>query len=500
MCALLKISTSNLTSSLTKSETACINTLPDKVLQFGTGVLLRGLPDYYIDKANRKGVFNGKVIAIKSTSKGDYTVFDKQNNLYTLAIRGKRNNEEVKENYICSSLSRVIDAAAQWQSVLEQASNPELQIIISNTTEAGIVLVEESIHQSPPASFPAKLTAFLYKRFQLTAGAKECGLIIIPTELIPGNGDLLSSFVFELAHINQLPFEFLEWLENHVVFCNSLVDRIVPGLPSASEKCAIESELGYKDDLMVMAEPYSLWAIEGDESVKKVLSFAECDSNVKIVPDISLYRELKLRLLNATHTLSCGYAVLSGIETVKDAMENNCMASFIENVMKDEVSKTIDKRVSNEEIASYINSVIDRFGNQYIEHKWISITMQYTTKMRMRCIPILLDYFKVFNEVPCLLAKGFAAYLLFMKSDKVENGEYYGTIGNKLYPIIDVEAVYFNAIWKQLTPEKMVAEVLSNTSLWGMDLTKLPGFGFSVQTFLLAFLNDKVTGDCISTY
>src|SRR4028118_430730 len=79
--------------------------LPEKVLQFGTGVLLRGLPDYLIDKANRQGVFNGRIVVVKSTDGGDLTAFARQDNLYTLGIRGVEDGHTVEENVIPASIS-----------------------------------------------------------------------------------------------------------------------------------------------------------------------------------------------------------------------------------------------------------------------------------------------------------------------------------------------------------------------------------------------------------
>ena len=279
--------------------------LPEKVLQFGTGVLLRALPDYFIDKANKQGVFNGRVVVVKSTD-GDSSAFDKQDGLYTVCVRGVENGITVEENIINASVSRVLSSKTDWQHVLECAHNAEMKIIISNTTEVGIQLVQEDINAAPPVSFPGKLLAFLFERFKAFKGSKESGMIIVPTELITDNGDKLESIVLELAHRNNLEYKFFEWLENHNVFCNSLVDRIVPGKPNASEVTKIESALGYEDEIMTMSEVFRLWAIEGDENVKQALSFHKVDEGVVIVPDITLFKELKLRLLNGTHTFNCG--------------------------------------------------------------------------------------------------------------------------------------------------------------------------------------------------
>ena len=307
--------------------------LPEKVLQFGTGVLLRGLPDYFIDKANRAGIFNGRIVVVKSTGADSADAFEKQDGLYTLCIRGIEGGKNVEENIICASISRVLSAKEQWDKILQCARNPELQIIISNTTEVGIQLVPESIFQSPPASFPAKLLAFLYERFKKFSGNGARKMVVLPTELLTDNGAKLKGIVTELATFNKLENGFMDWLHQSVTFCNTLVDCIVPGKPEPVLHQQLENELGYEDELLAISEVYRLWAIEGSNEIKPLLSFAQTDSRVIITPDITKYKELKLRLLNGTHTLSCGLAHLSGIGTVREAMENRSFSSFITNLM-----------------------------------------------------------------------------------------------------------------------------------------------------------------------
>src|SRR3954471_3483183 len=302
--------------------------LPEKVLQFGTGVLLRGLPDYFIDKANRQGVFNGRVVVVKSTD-SDSSAFDKQDGLYTLCVRGLDGGKKVEENIINSSISRVLSAKDEWSEILQCAHNPNMQIIISNTTEVGIQLVQDDIHRLPPVSFPGKLLAFLLERYKAFDGSRDSGMVIVPTELIPDNGKKLESIVLELAHLNGLDDTFIQWLENCNYFCSSLVDRIVPGKPDSAIRENLEKNFGYKDELLTMSEVYRLWAIEGGEHIRSVLTFASVDEGVVIAPDINLFRELKLRMLNGTHTLSCGLAYLAGFGTVKQAMDDAGMQTFI---------------------------------------------------------------------------------------------------------------------------------------------------------------------------
>lgn len=270
--------------------------LPVKVLQFGTGVLLRGLCDYQIDKANRAGVFGGRIVVVKSTSVGvGGDAFADQDGLYTVVTRGVRQGKNVDDTTVVSAISRVISAQENWDDVLKIARNPHLEVIISNTTEVGIEYVAENLFKDSPVSFPAKLTRFLYERFKMFGGHKNKGLIVVPTELIVDNGLKLRECVEKTAKQNQLGVMFVKWLKYHVKFCNSLVDRVVPGKPTAEIQAEMEAELGYEDQLLVVAEPYHFWAIEGDDRVKQVLSFALANpDSIVIDEDISFYYERKL--------------------------------------------------------------------------------------------------------------------------------------------------------------------------------------------------------------
>lgn len=459
--------------------------LPEKVLQFGTGVLLRGLPDFQIDQANRQGVFNGRIVVVKSTDGGDATAFERQDNLYTVCVRGVDDGQPVEENVVCASISRVLSAKSQWADVLAVAASPDLQVVVSNTTEVGIQLVTEDIQLRPPASFPGKLLAVLHARFKAFAGDVSRGLVIVPTELIPDNGRKLEGIVLELAHRNELGPEFIDWLETANHFCNTLVDRIVPGRPTPEAYTALQAELGYQDELLTMAEAYALWAIEGDEHVREVLSFHTVALGVVIRPDITLFRELKLRLLNGTHTLSYALAHLLGCATVRESLENEHMARFVHNLMLADLLPGIPLTVDEKVGQRFGMQVLDRFRNPYLEHRWLAIAMQGTAKMQMRNVPTLLHYYQQHQAVPHYVALGFAAYLRFMRN---LNGQ--GEVNGQPYQIQDDRAGYFADLWARLTPDELVPAALHNAALWGQDLSRLPGFAASVTYYLQQLLGE----------
>jgi len=464
--------------------------LPEKVLQFGTGVLLRGLPDYFIDKANRMGIFNGRIVIIKTTSRGDISDFEKQDGLYTLCVRGVQNGQKIEENIINSSISRVLNASHEWEQILECAHNQSLQVIISNTTEVGIKLVNDDIRRHPPVSYPGKLLAFLFERFTAFGGSEKSGCVIVPTELIPENGKKLESIVLELAHLNGLQDDFIEWLEHCNYFCNSLVDRIVTGMPDEEIKNEIAKELGYTDQLLTVCEVYRLWAIEGNEHIKKILSFAGADEGVVIEPDIDLYRELKLRLLNGTHTLSCGIAFLAGVDTVKQGMDDAMIEKYIADLMQYEIGPSILYEIDAQTLQAFIAKALDRFRNPQINHFWKSITLNYTQKLKMRCIPLLLNYYKNNNPVPELFALGFASYIYFMRPVKHNGKEFFGEFEGKPYLIEDEAAEKFYKLWQNLPADGIVKEVLKDVTFWGKDLSILPGFEQSVTDKLNSIINN----------
>lgn len=461
-----------------------IFSLPEKVLQFGTGVLLRGLPDYFIDKANKQGLFNGRIVLVKSTAQGDRDLFTQQDNLYTLCVRGVEKGKTIDEMMINASISRVLSAGSQWKEILACAENPELQIIISNTTEAGLVLADDDPEDSPPNSFPGKLLAFLLQRYRHFNGSAESGMVIIPTELIPDNGKLLKEILISKCKKNNLSGSFIQWLETANEFCSSLVDCIVPGSLQEPDKTEVRSRLGYTDDLMIMSEVYRLWAIESDrERSRKILSFSGADKRIIISDDISKFRELKLRLLNGAHTFTCGLAVWAGFSFVKQAMENGGFSSFITSLLRDELVPAVQsENISAEEALAFANEVLDRFRNPFLQHRWLSICLQYSSKMRTRNVQNIVQYYKRKKSVPKLMAAGFAGWLLYMKTDKKAGNQFTGSLSGEEYILQDdaAEKLYGYWIASGSNTEMLVKSVLQDERLWGEDLTIYPGFADAV--------------------
>jgi tagaturonate reductase len=403
---------------IAQKDSSLVFPLTEKVIQFGTGVLLRGLPDYFIHHANQQQVFKGSVVVIKSTSNGGVDDFAHQDALFTHCVRGVYNGQNVDKQFVNTSISRVLAAAPDWDQIIALASSDHIEIIISNTTEAGMVLdANDKIDQGAPQSFPGKLLALLFERWKHFNGDINKGWVILPTELMPDNGILLNSLVNQLATILGLPADFIHWMNTANDFCNTLVDRIVPGMVSDSEMEALENKLGYKDNLLITSEPFALWAIESSKaSTIEKLSFAKTDDSITIAPSIVKFRELKLRLLNGTHTFSCAVAILAGFDTVIDAMRDASFKKFIQNLVHGElVPCVVSDTISKEEATQFSNKVLERFANPYIEHKWTSIAMNFEEKMKMRNGHLMDSYASHHDVAAQWMSLGLAAFVVYME-------------------------------------------------------------------------------------
>ena len=444
---------------------------PVKVLQFGEGNFLRGFVDWIIDILNEKTDFNGSVHVIQPIEQGIIHLLNEQDGLYHLLLNGIQGGKPVQQKRLISCISGASSPYQNYLDFLKLAENPELEFIISNTTEAGIEFVgSDRSADTVPDSFPGKLTALLYQRCKYFKGAPAKGLTIIPCELIEKNGENLKKAVLQYAAHWQLPESFVEWVEKHNTFCNTLVDRIVPGYPRDTIK-EIQQELDYEDKLVVKAEPFHLWVIEAPASVKKAFPTEKAGLQVKFVDDLTPYRTRKVRILNGAHTTLVPVAYLHGLRTVREAVEDKQTGPFIRETIFNEIIPTLD--LPEEELQQFANDVIERFQNPFIRHELISISLNSISKYKVRVLPSVLEYHSRTGKLPQNLLHALAALLLFYKGNW--NGEE--------IPLNDSADVleFFRKAWQQKETEEVVQAVLSNESFWGRDLTTINGLADTVS-------------------
>ena len=455
--------------------------LPEKVLQIGEGNFLRGFADWMIDRANSAGCFNGSVVLCQPIEAGMAEQINAQDGIYTVMMRGVENSRIVERIQEITSISRCINPYSDYEALVEIAKSPELKVIISNTTEAGITYrAVDKLSDTPPVSYPAKLTVLLYERFKKLKGQEDKGLLILPVELIERNGDNLKRYVLQYAEEWGLGAAFADWLENANCFANTLVDRIVTGFPRDEIKEIWES-LGYEDNILVTCEPFNLWVIEAPQKWSTVIPFKGDDVHVIWTSDMTPYRTRKVRILNGAHTVSVLAAYLAGHDIVLSMMKDRVFEQYLRKCIWNEVIPNIP--LPQKEMDEFANAVFERFANPFIKHRLLDISLNSVSKYKARCLPSLLDYIDKYHKLPPVLPFGLAALIAFYKGT-MENGKYIGVRGEGTYEIRDNPEIleFFAKAWQH--PQDIVAKVLSNVDFWGQDLTKINGLSELVNEYL----------------
>ncbi|MBE6695450.1 MAG: tagaturonate reductase [Ruminococcaceae bacterium] len=409
----------------------------ERVIQFGEGGFLRGFVDWILQAVNEKSDFDGNVVVVQPIEKGMCDMLSAQDCLYTHVIRGV----EGVESQVIDVISRCVKPYEDFDAYLKLAENPDFRFIVSNTTESGIAFNASDLPtDTPPSSFPAKVTLLLKRRFDL--GLK--GFIFLPCELIDKNGTTLKNIILQYADLWKYEEAFKTWVEKENIFCNTLVDRINTGYPKDENL-----ELGYEDNMLNTSEYFHLWVIEGPQEILKEVPFDKVNLNIIVTDCLDMYRTRKVRILNGAHTSLVPYALLEGYDTVKSCIDSELTLTHIKKCVYEEIIPTLD--LPKEELIAYADNVIERFANPYIKHYLSSIALNSVSKFKVRVLPSILEYIKRYQKMPETLLFSFAKLIEFYKTDMVNDSP-------------DVAEFMKNSTTK---------EILANTALWDQDLSFL---------------------------
>ena len=442
---------------------------PIKVVQFGEGNFLRAFVDYAFQRLNNEVDFNAGIAMVQPLAGGMVNMINDQDGLYTLFMNGIKKGEKIQDIQLISNIVKGINPYTDYADYLALAKEEELQFIVSNTTEAGIEFLDsDTPDMQPPAAFPAKLTVLLHERFKHFGGDASKGLTIIPCELIDYNSETLKKCILQYCDLWQLDSAFKTWVSDACTYHSTLVDRIVPGYPRAEIE-EYNNKLTYQDNLIVAAEPFFLWAIEGGAALKEKLPFDKTDLNVKIVDDIRPFKMIKVRILNGAHTAMVPFSLLYGNKLVMETVEGDFTGKFVDSVIS-EISETLD--MDKDEIQAYSEEVMDRFKNPFIKHALADIALNSISKFKVRVLPSLLGYYHTNKKLPTSLTFSLACLIQFYK----------GSWNNQALPVKDtpelVEA--FKDAWQLGALDLVVAKVLANTDFWAEDLTKVNGLSEAI--------------------
>ncbi len=439
-----------------------------KIMQFGEGNFLRAFSDWMIQKMNDSGKYDGHVVVVQPLEMGRVDDLAKQDGLYTLYLQGMKDGKKVREHRVIDVLDDFINPYRDWEKYLKYAESEDLEIVISNTTEAGICFDKTDINfDKTPNTFPGKVVALLKHRYEYFKGDKTKGLGFVACELIDNNGDELKKCVLALCEEAKLDKKFVEWINEACHFTSTLVDRIVPGYPRDDIQ-KITSELGYQDSSIVVGEIFNLWCLKKEPWIQEKFPVDQVggDVDARYVDDIKPYKQRKVSILNGCHTCIVPVSYLYGIDTVKESIENATVGKFAKEFVYDEVIPTID--LPHDDMVKFADSVFERYQNPYVHHLLMSIALNSISKYKERDLPTVKKYLKLNGKLPTHALFSLAALIKF----------YEGKRGEETIALNDNPEYleFFKEVYsKGLDSKELVHEVLSNVSLWEEDLTKIEG-------------------------
>jgi len=460
---------------------------PVKVIQFGEGNFLRAFVDWMIHKMNEKDIFNGQVALVQPIENGLISLLEKQNYAYTHYLKGIKDGIASEEHYINHSIATTVNPYKDFKKYLSLAAIDTASIIVSNTTEAGIVFdATDRFDKDAHVTFPGKLTHLLYQRFKLTKGDMNKGYLLLPCELIDNNADKLKTAVLNYISLWKLPNAFKDWVLKANTFCNTLVDRIVPGYPKATIE-HIWKSLGYEDKLVVESEYFHLWVIEGSQKIHDIFPAASIGCNVLLVDDVTPYKTRKVRILNGAHTTMVPIAYLYGLKTVGESIENPTINPFILKALFEEIIPTLT--LSKEELEIYAKEVVERFKNPYIKHNLLSISLNSMSKYKTRVLPSVTAYIDRHHHFPKRLCGALAAYIVFYR------GNYQG---NPI-PLHDTPDILelFKSLWQTYdgtieSVHAIVYSILAYEPNWKGNLNHIPGLTDLITEYVFILLQEDM--------
>lgn len=351
------------------------------ILQFGTSRFLLAHVDLFVSQAldaGETGQALGGITVVQTTTSAASArrvAALAGGAPYPVRIRGLRDQQAVDQEVRCHAVRDARQAHADWPGLLATIAGP-VRVIVSNTADQGYRLdaLDTADCISPggpvPRSFPAKLCVLLHHRWQ---HAPQTPLSLYPCELIERNGDTLRDLVVQLAADWGLPQPFAQWLREHCVWANSLVDRIV------SE--ALEP-------VGAVAEPYALWAIERQDRL--VLPCRH--EAIVVTDDLAHFAQLKLFLLNGGHSVLAERWLRDARpadETVVQAMADSGMRAELEAVWAQEILPVFDALGRGRQALDYVDQVRERLLNPFLAHRLADIAQNHAQKKQRRFAPLL---------------------------------------------------------------------------------------------------------------
>lgn len=452
------------------------------IVHIGLGAFHRAHQAYYTDLALEQSGGDWRIAAVSMRSTQTAQDLSEQDGLYTLQAC----DDGASSLRIIASIAKALSWQNQRAEIQALLISPSTKIISLTVTEKaycidpgnGLIDLEHAdvehdlAHPDTPISVPGLLVSILHQRQKSHAG----GLAILCCDNLPDNGAATQSVVLSLAE-KMVP-GLSDWINENITFPSSMVDRITPAV---SNEVAAEIQLrsGLVDSAPVRAEAFSQWVIEDNFPCGR----PDWDgAGASLVDDVRPFEEMKLRMLNGSHSLLAYAGFVSGKATVKACMQDPVLRQLTTaHLVQAAATLNPDTGIDYQHYAA---DLMARFDNSEIEHLTYQIAMDASQKLKQRIFEPALD--AVRSGTPLwTFAFATAAWIRYCQGQ---------TESNTLYRLRDpIEATLTAALQGQHTADKMFDRICAITGLIPDELSANTQWSDLVQNVLSEMLSTGVS-------
>lgn len=445
--------------------------LQTRIVHFGFGAFHRAHQALLTDRVlNAQGGDWG--ICEISLFSGDRLMSQlrEQNHLYTVLEKGANGNQAIIVGAVKECLNAKLDSLA---TIIEKFCEPQVAIVSLTITEKGYCIdpatgsldvsnpciIHDMQHPTEPHSAPGILVEALHRR-------RERGLspfTVLSCDNIPDNGHVVKNAVLGIAE--KRAAELAAWIQQHVSFPGTMVDRIVPAATEESLD-EITRELGVADPCAISCEPFIQWVIE-DNFVAGRPQWEV--AGVQMVDDVLPWEQMKLRMLNGSHSFLAYLGYLAGFQHISDCMQDSAFREAAYRLMMNEQAPTL--RITNVDLSRYAASLIERFANPALKHRTWQIAMDGSQKLPQRMLEGIREHLARGSDWP-LLALGVAGWMRYVSG--VDDA-------GATIDIRDPLSEKIRLLVESSSDAERVSALLSLQEVFGTDLVKNPLFVQAIE-------------------
>jgi fructuronate reductase len=360
------------------------------IVHLGIGAFQRAHQAMYTEGALAAGDGRWGVTGASLRSPAVRDQLAPQDCLYTLAVRGAQ-GETLQ---VIGAIKEVLVAPENPAALLRALTDPAVAIVTLTVTEKGYCydpataaldeVHPDIVHDLKAPQAPRTAPGFLTEALRRRHADKVRPFTVLCCDNLPHNGRTVASIVTRFAELRDP--ELAHFIRNEIAFPSTMVDRITPATTDG-DRAAISARLRVADEAAVITEPFSQWVIE--DRFAGGLRPDWAIAGAEFVTDVAPYENMKLRLLNGSHSTLAYLGYLAGYETVADTMQDANYRRLAEGLMDD--AATTLKMPPGADVASYKRALMERFANPALRHRTWQICMDGSQKLPQRLLGSIRD-------------------------------------------------------------------------------------------------------------